>query len=330
MTMSAAGSQIAARSQRSRRTNQAGDDDGATSSTSRRSIATPAAAGASRIPSGARSATRRLNSRVAPGPAGKLTDSTGRGRLPNRLFASATRPARRWARGTVAHAGPATSAIPSSPGWSKVVRPASPSTSSAATSASRSIARAIRLRSALSASGPALRPGISANIPTTGSKRKVPRGNFALRATGRSAKVPPSTTSASPERKRATAEGAGRPFKSMNSRSSASPSDPAVTRWRWSGSSDLPGNRVNGPLPSPSRTIANSGWASSCSRLGRAAPRRISITRSVIATISSIAPTVSLSGLRLAARRWRLSIRATSRASILRPLGQLPDCRRKM
>ena len=48
--------------------------------------------------------------------------------------------------------------------------------------------------------------------------------------------------------------------------------------------------------------IANSGWASSGSRLGRGARSRISITRSVIATMSSTAPSVSLSGLALRGR----------------------------
>ena len=53
---------------------------------------------------------------------------------------------------------------------------------------------------------------------------------------------------------------------------------------------------LNGPVPSPVRTIAISGCASNASRFGPRRSSRISITRSVIATMSSTAPSVSLSG----------------------------------
>ncbi len=119
--------------------------------------------------------------------------------------------------------------------------------------------------------------------------------------------------------------------RSTKSRLSGPSIDP---RRMWSNGAGAPrGLRLVGPAGTvrcraPRGSAPNSGWASNWSRLGRGALRRISITRSVIATTSSTAPSVSLSSLRLAVRSvWRLSIRATSRARDLAPVG--PVARRQ-
>jgi len=90
------------------------------------------------------------------------------------------------------------------------------------------------------------------------------------------------------------------------------------------------GSTWNGPVPVPLRTIANSGWASTLSKLGRGAFSRISITRSVIATMSSTAPAVSFSGLTLDSEIDRFRILATCCAVIFLPPDQSADAIRKM
>src|SRR6185369_13913715 len=66
------------------------------------------------------------------------------------------------------------------------------------------------------------------------------------------------------------------------------------------------------------------------SRFGLGARKRISITRSVIATMSSTAPRASLRELPLDAAIDRLSIRATCCSETLRPSDQLVDAIRKI
>ncbi len=221
--------------------------------------------------------------------------------------------------------------MPSSPGSSTVARAARPGTRREPTSASRSIACDSRRRRSESASGPSARTGTSPNRPEAGSKRSALRGSFTRWAKRRSAKVPPSTRSALPPAKAVTACSAPAPASSTSSwRFGTSSSDATSRVSRSSPPGPRPAASRNGPVPVPLRTIANSGWASRVSRLGRGAVSWISITRSVIATMSWTAPKVSFSELALDPAIDRLRNRATCRAVTLPPVGQSTAAMRKM
>ena len=220
--------------------------------------------------------------------------------------------------------------MPSSPGSSKVARGARPGTPSAATNVSRSIASLSSWRTSALSSGPPERTGTSPNRPEAGSKRRLLRGSFTRCGEGRSANVPPSTRSDVARRESADRIRRRGTRKQQLLRVAVSSSGETMSRLSLT---SPPGSGVGGERAASPGRCGGSPFAAgraSESRSGRGATRLISITRSVIATMSSIAPRLSLRLflLRLAESRFRS--RATCSAVILRPSGQFPDARRKM
>ena len=112
----------------------------------------------------------------------------------NRLAARA----RRAGKGSRIQAGAETSPNPSIPGGSSDCRGCRPGTPRAAVSAGRSMAMASAWRASTRAKAPSGAAKASPNSPVTGSKRSCAAGARTARASGRSASVPPSTSSAWP------------------------------------------------------------------------------------------------------------------------------------
>ena len=178
--------------------------------------------------------------------------------------------------------------------------------------------------------------GLARTGRSRGRSARHPAGRVARSASGRSSTVPPSTRSRALLRKAAIAGPAAITRSVTSSRAPTSPSTPGRVRPRRNGAVASRGPVAstsrgrNGPLPTPSRIRAKSGWASSSRRCGRGAERRISMTRSVMATTSSTAPSASRVALPRMAPIWRLRMRATSRAMIFRPSGHSPAASRKI
>ena len=325
------GSQIGAAEQRNWRRNQAGEVEGATASTSRKSVAMPLAAGATRMPSGAQSRASRSSRMVAPGPSGSAIAQHRPLGIAEQAVGLGDEPGAANIRGLRQPGGVTGWPRPSSPGCR------SGGARGEARDDQRGDQRVAVDRLVEQEADVAL--GERATLARRdkpeqarhGVEPKAARGISAPRVSGRSAKLPPRTGQVfrSTNARIALADGcrarctiSRREFVAVGTRTER------VRRSAPAGLGPVAQSRTD-RCPAPSRSKPNSGWASNWRRLGRGASKRISITRSVIATTSSIAPTVSLMGLRLEAAIWRLKIRTTSLAVIGRPLGHSALARRK-
>ena len=311
-------SQIGATPQRNRRRNQAGEVDGATSSTSAKSAGGPVPARSTLMPSAPQSSAQPAEAAARrPGPSGSaIAERRPLGVAEQAVGLARSAPARRSASGgrQPRRLRPGRRRRRARP-RARSRAATRPGTSSAAISASRSIAWLSSRRTSGSSSGPPLRAGTRPNRPAPDRSAARLRGSFDRAGEGQVGEgaAEHQVGLAGGERARSRARRSAP--RSRTSSRAAFVAVGTATR-RASGAARRAGRlgrrSLNGPVPWPSRTSANSGWASSCEQVGarRAQP---DLDHPVgHRDDSSTAPSVSLSGLRAARRAsCRLRIRAT-------------------
>ena len=189
-------------------------------------------------------------------------------------------------------------------------------------------------RFSVSARKPSARTTTRPSSPPTGSTRIAARATLIASSRGKSARVPPITTSSSPRLNRSIAVLAGSELSSSIRARCAQRLSCGIPR-----SSGAIGRRKAlslsrrsriGPAPRPAWTRPSSGWARTCRNSGWRLARRISITRPAMARTSAMTPRSRPSGVPRCAAIARFSAARAVSPVIGLSSAQVPSRRRKI